>query len=82
VGDSKGQQETTNLEVSGRFAAIYLGLETAGVRFHTAEATGSKPVTPTIHFRKPAGVVADCSLSIMLLVPWPARNSGRGLARH
>ena len=40
LGDSKGQQETTNLEVSSRFAAIHLGGETAGLRFHTAEPAG------------------------------------------
>ena len=47
LGDSEGQRGTANLEVTGRLAAIHLGRETAGLRFHTAEATGSKPVTPT-----------------------------------
>ena len=54
LGDSKGQQETTNLEVSSRFAAIHLGSEIPGLRFHTAEATGSKPVTPTTHLPRSA----------------------------
>jgi hypothetical protein len=47
LGDSKGQQETTNLEVSSGFAATHLGSEIPGLRFHTAEVTGSIPVTPT-----------------------------------
>jgi hypothetical protein len=42
LGDSKGQQETTNLKVSGGFAAVHLGRETAGARFHTAEPTGPR----------------------------------------
>jgi hypothetical protein len=46
-GDNNGQQETTNLEVSGRFATMYLGRVCPGLRFHTAEVTGSIPVTPT-----------------------------------
>jgi hypothetical protein len=29
---------------------MYLGRECPGLRFHTAEATGSKPVTPTTIF--------------------------------
>ena len=45
--DSKGQQKTTNVEVSNCLAAIHLGRETPGARFHTAEVTGSIPVTPT-----------------------------------
>ena len=55
-----------NVEVSGRLAAMYLGRETAGVRFHTAEATGSKPVTPTIRNRRShhlgSGPLAACGL--------------------
>jgi hypothetical protein len=38
LGDSNGQQGTINHEVSGRFGAMYLGCETAGVRFHMARA--------------------------------------------
>jgi hypothetical protein len=41
LGDSNRQQETTDVEVSSGFAAIHLGSETPGLRFHTAEATGS-----------------------------------------
>lgn len=37
LGDSEGQQGTTNLEVSDRMAAMYLECETAGLGFHTAE---------------------------------------------
>jgi hypothetical protein len=37
-GDNK-DSKTTNLEVSGRFATMYLARETPGVRFHTAEIT-------------------------------------------
>ena len=36
LGDSQGQQGTTNLEVSGRFTAPGPGRETAGLGFHTA----------------------------------------------
>jgi hypothetical protein len=45
-----GQRRTTgDNEARGQrpFPAIDLGRETAGLGFHTAEATGSKPVTPT-----------------------------------
>jgi len=45
-----GQQRTAgDNEPRGqrRFAALDLGRETAGLGFHTAEATGSKPVAPT-----------------------------------
>jgi hypothetical protein len=38
--DSNGQVGTTNVEVRGRFAAVGLGRETAGLGFHTAEAAG------------------------------------------
>jgi hypothetical protein len=38
LADSEGQQGTTKIEVSGRFTAIGLGRETAGLGFHTAEA--------------------------------------------
>jgi hypothetical protein len=41
-GDSEGEQETMNAEVIGRFAAIHLGCERPGVRFHTAEATAQE----------------------------------------
>jgi hypothetical protein len=41
LGDSKGQQETINVEVSSGFAAIHLGSETPEPRFHTAAATRS-----------------------------------------
>ena len=34
LGDSKGQQGITNLEVSSRFAVMHLGCEIAGVSFH------------------------------------------------
>jgi hypothetical protein len=47
LGDSKGQQGITNLEVSSRFAVMHLGCEIAGVSFHTAEVVGSNPTTPT-----------------------------------
>jgi hypothetical protein len=40
LGDSSGQQGITNLEVSGHFTALGLGRESAGLGFHTAEATG------------------------------------------
>ena len=39
LGDSEGQQGTTNLEISGPFGAMYLGRETAGVHFHMVAAT-------------------------------------------
>ena len=39
LADSEGQQGITNREVSGRFTAIGLGRETAGLGFHTAAAT-------------------------------------------
>jgi hypothetical protein len=42
LGDSKGQQETTNVEVSGRFAATHLGSEIPGLGFHTARVTGRR----------------------------------------
>jgi hypothetical protein len=38
LGDNKGQQETTNVEVSSGFAAIDVGSEIPGLGFHTAEA--------------------------------------------
>jgi hypothetical protein len=34
VGDNKGQQETTNVEVSSGFAAIDGGSEIPGLGFH------------------------------------------------
>lgn len=39
-GDSRGQQGTTNLEVSGRFAAIHLVRQTAGVGFRCDDLVG------------------------------------------
>jgi hypothetical protein len=42
LGDSKGQQETTNVEVSSGFAAIDVGSEIPGLRFHTAEAASGQ----------------------------------------
>jgi hypothetical protein len=54
-GDNNGQQETTNLEASGRFAAIDLGRETAGLGFHTAEATGPVRLFSTSFKAGPAG---------------------------
>ena len=42
LADSKGQEGISKIEVSGRFAAIGLGCETAGLGFHTAEATGPR----------------------------------------
>ena len=40
LGDSEGQQGITKIEVSGRFTAIGLGRETAGLGFYRAEPTG------------------------------------------
>ena len=48
AGDSKGQQETTNIEVSSRFAAIHLGNEIPGLRFHTAESTGRETLLTSL----------------------------------
>jgi 5-methylthioadenosine/S-adenosylhomocysteine deaminase len=45
LGDSEGQQGTANLEVIGRLAAMHLGLETPGARFHTAEGTALRGTT-------------------------------------
>jgi hypothetical protein len=39
LGDSRGQQETTNVKVSSGFAAIDVGSEIPGLGFHTAEPT-------------------------------------------
>jgi hypothetical protein len=36
LGDSKGQQRTTNVQFSGRFSGMYLGRECPGLRFHSA----------------------------------------------
>jgi hypothetical protein len=66
LGDSEGQQGTANLEVSGRLVAMHLGRETPAARFLTAEATGSKPVTPTREkpqLRVPTARQADGALS-------------------
>jgi hypothetical protein len=56
--ESGGQQRTVGISESGgqrRFAALGLGSETAGVGFHTAEATG--PCETLLHHLKagPAG---------------------------
>jgi hypothetical protein len=40
LGDNEGQQGTTNVEVSSGFAALDVGSEIPGLRFHTAEPTG------------------------------------------
>jgi hypothetical protein len=58
LGDTKGQQETTNVEVSSGFAAIGLGREIAGLGFHTAEITGSCKAPPDM--LKAALQVAAC----------------------
>jgi hypothetical protein len=39
--DGGDHQETTNVEVSGRFAAIHLERECPGLRFHTTTATSA-----------------------------------------
>jgi hypothetical protein len=53
LGDSEGQRGTANLEVIGRLAA-HLGRETAGARFHTAQASRGQvsalsAVSPVAH---------------------------------
>jgi hypothetical protein len=68
-----GQQRTAGDNESRgqrRFAALDLVCETAGLGFHTAEATGSKPVTP------PAQTV----LTGLRLAPLARRLARRSLA--
>jgi hypothetical protein len=68
LGDSKGQQGTTNPEVSGRFAAIHLVRETPGLGFHTAEAMADS-------FR-------SCVTRIRCPKPKPGPGRLHGLVHH